>query len=81
MRGSEMLRLPAYDTAEGAEDDAVNVIIETPVGSRIKYKLDARSGLFKVSKVLPLGWRARFVHSVRSVLRTRHHQWMRLSRA
>src|ERR1051325_7710078 len=33
----------------------LNAIIETPRGSRNKYKYDERTGLFKISKVLPAG--------------------------
>ena len=33
----------------------VNVVIDTPKGSRNKYKYDEKSGLFRLSKVLPLG--------------------------
>jgi inorganic pyrophosphatase len=37
------------------DDGALNVIIETPRGSRNKYKYDINSGLFKLNKVLPAG--------------------------
>jgi inorganic pyrophosphatase len=33
----------------------VNVIVETPAGSRNKYKLEEKSGLFWLHKVLPIG--------------------------
>ena len=33
----------------------VNVVIDTPRGSRNKYKYDEKLGLFRLSKVLPLG--------------------------
>jgi inorganic pyrophosphatase len=33
----------------------LNVIIETPKGSRNKYKFDEEKGLFKLSGILPLG--------------------------
>jgi inorganic pyrophosphatase len=35
----------------------VNVVIETPEKSRNKYKFDLKTGLFKLSKVLPAGMR------------------------
>lgn len=35
--------------------DILNVIIETPKGCGNKYSYDARTGLFKLSKVLPEG--------------------------
>ena len=38
-----------------ATRELVNVIIDTPEGSRNKYKWDARSGLFKLSRILPEG--------------------------
>ena len=43
--------LPAFDE----ETQRLNVIIETPRGSRNKYKFDPESGLFRFRKVLPLG--------------------------
>jgi inorganic pyrophosphatase len=33
----------------------VHVVIETPKGSRNKYKYDEKLGLFRLSKILPLG--------------------------
>jgi inorganic pyrophosphatase len=42
--------------AAGADDvHVVPAVIETPRGSRIKYKLDEKSGRFKLSKVMPEG--------------------------
>lgn len=37
------------------EDKSVNVIIDTPMGSRNKFEYDPGSDLFKLSKTLPLG--------------------------
>lgn len=37
------------------EDQTVNVIIDTPKGSRNKFKYDEKLGIFKLSGVLPLG--------------------------
>ena len=37
------------------ESGTLNVIIETPKGSRNKYKYDEESGFFKLNKVLPVG--------------------------
>jgi inorganic pyrophosphatase len=34
---------------------AVNVVVETPAGSRNKFKLDEESGAFLLHKVLPVG--------------------------
>ncbi|HVU11638.1 MAG TPA: inorganic diphosphatase [Phototrophicaceae bacterium] len=44
-------RLPAID----AETGYLNVIIETPKGSRNKYKHEPKYHLFSLSKVLPAG--------------------------
>lgn len=38
-----------------ADDERVNVVIDTPKGSRNKFKYDPKHGLFMLSKVLPLG--------------------------
>jgi inorganic pyrophosphatase len=43
--------LPAFD----AETGSLNVIIETPKGSRNKYKYEPQLGIFTLSKVLPAG--------------------------
>ena len=43
--------LPAFD----GETDDLNVLIETPKGSRNKYTYDEQHGLFKLGGVLPLG--------------------------
>lgn len=37
------------------ENNTVNVIIDTPKGSRNKFKLDEKLGLYKLGGVLPLG--------------------------
>src|SRR5262245_56075811 len=47
----ELTHLPARDPDSGL----VNVVIDTPKGSRNKYKYDKEVGLFRLSKVLPLG--------------------------
>src|SRR5436190_23071792 len=44
-------KLAAPDPQSGL----VNVIIDTPKGSRNKFKYDEELGLFRLSKVLPLG--------------------------
>lgn len=44
-------RLPARE----ADSACWNVVIDTPKGSRNKYKYDEDIGLFRLSKVLPLG--------------------------
>ena len=46
-----LIDLPARDAGTGL----VNVIIDTPKGSRNKYKYDEKLGRFRLSKVLPLG--------------------------
>jgi inorganic pyrophosphatase len=43
--------LEAFD----ADSDELNVIIETPKGSRNKFNYDAERGLFKLGGVLPAG--------------------------
>src|ERR1700752_5285187 len=43
--------LPAFDATTGD----LNAIVDTPKGSRNKFKYDPRSGLFKLSGTLPLG--------------------------
>jgi inorganic pyrophosphatase len=43
--------LPAFDAKTGD----LNVIIETPKGSRNKFSYDEESGLFTLSKLLPAG--------------------------
>ena len=48
---SAILSLGAFD----AEGEGVNAVIETPQGSRYKYKFDEETGLFKLGGVLPLG--------------------------
>jgi inorganic pyrophosphatase len=43
--------LPAVDP----ESERLNVVVDTPKGSRNKYKFDEENGLWRLSKVLPLG--------------------------
>jgi inorganic pyrophosphatase len=50
--GSSMSPL---DDLEPFEDGILNVVIETPKGSRNKFKYDEKKGLFKLSGVLPCG--------------------------
>jgi inorganic pyrophosphatase len=45
------ISIEAYD----AESKTLNVIIDTPKGSRNKFKYDEKLGLFKLGGVLPLG--------------------------
>ena len=40
---------------KGKKDDAIQVIVETPKGSRNKYAFDPKQGVFKLKKVLPEG--------------------------
>jgi inorganic pyrophosphatase len=46
-----MIRLDAFD----AESGYLNAVIETPKGSRNKFKYDVRSGLFQVRWDAPSG--------------------------
>lgn len=50
-------RLPALEQLEAVDADSglVHVVIDTPRGSRCKYKYDEAKGLFRLSKLLPLG--------------------------
>jgi inorganic pyrophosphatase len=43
-------KLPAFDSAK-----CVNVVIETPKGSRVKYSYDEKTGLLELKKALPEG--------------------------
>ncbi len=44
-------KLAAIDSESGL----LNVVIDTPKGSRNKYKLDEQSGQWRLSKMLPQG--------------------------
>lgn len=44
-------QLPARQSGSGL----VNVVVDTPKGSRNKYKYDEVQGLWRLSKILPLG--------------------------
>ena len=46
-----LTQVPARDPDSGL----VNVLIDTPKGSRNKYKFDETLALFRLRKVLPLG--------------------------
>ena len=48
---SPLARLPAYDPDSGD----LNVVVDTPKGSRNKFEYDERRGLFKLGGVLPAG--------------------------
>jgi inorganic pyrophosphatase len=43
-------RLPAF-----ADDDSVNVVVESPRGSTLKFKYDANHGVMMLSRPLPVG--------------------------
>jgi inorganic pyrophosphatase len=47
----------------------VNVVIDTPAGSRNKYKFDTKLGIFRISRVLPVG--AVFPYDFGSIPQTR----------
>jgi len=57
--------LPAREPRSGR----IHVLIDTPAGSRNKYKYDADLGVFRISRVLPLGMQ--FPHDFGSIPRTR----------
>jgi inorganic pyrophosphatase len=48
------MRLTQRDTVDAASG-RLNVVVDTPQGSRNKFKYDEELGYFKVSKALPLG--------------------------
>jgi len=48
---SSLVRLDTYDPKKGD----LNVVVETPQGSRNKYKYDADNKVFKVAHLLPTG--------------------------
>lgn len=41
--------------APHAAGGLIHVIVDTPLGSRAKFKLDTATGLFKLSRILPTG--------------------------
>ena len=49
------MKNPLIDLSAFDEDGDVNAIIDTPKGSRNKFKYDEKSGLFKLGGALPLG--------------------------
>jgi inorganic pyrophosphatase len=51
MQLTNLADLEAWDS----ELDCLNVVIETPKGSRNKFDYDPEQGLFELSKVLPKG--------------------------
>ena len=48
----DIFGLPAFDTDSGA----VNSIVETPQGRRMKFKYDMETGVFKFDKNMPAGF-------------------------
>ncbi|HEX8283060.1 MAG TPA: inorganic diphosphatase [Pyrinomonadaceae bacterium] len=50
MAGNNLINLDAFH-----DEDELNVVIETPKGSRNKYNYDEKLGLFKLGGVLPSG--------------------------
>src|SRR4051794_14166126 len=52
--GTTMPPLTRLDVQDPKSGD-LNVVIDTPKGSRNKFKYDEELGLFKLRKVLPLG--------------------------
>jgi inorganic pyrophosphatase len=46
------IRLPSWDPED---EKAIQVIIETPKGSRNKYAFDPEQKIFALTKVLPAG--------------------------
>jgi inorganic pyrophosphatase len=51
MNFSELMNLPSFNSKSGM----LNVIIETPKGSRNKFSYDDHLGLFRLKKILPAG--------------------------
>ena len=51
MPDASLMELPALDPDTGL----VRVVIDTPKGSRNKYKFDAKLGVLKLSRILPAG--------------------------
>jgi inorganic pyrophosphatase len=51
MQYANPVRLTARDPKSGL----VRVVIDTPAGSRNKYKFDIELGVFKLSRILPAG--------------------------
>lgn len=50
------MAIPLHQLAARNPDSGLlNVIVDTPKGSRNKYKYDEKDGLWRLSKVLPLG--------------------------
>ena len=49
------MKNPLIDLSSFDDDGSVNAIIDTPKGSRNKFKYDEKSGLFKLGGALPLG--------------------------
>ena len=49
------MKNPLIDLSAFDDDGSVNAIIDTPKGSRNKFKYDEKSGLFKLGGALPLG--------------------------
>ena len=49
------MKNPLIDLSAFDDDGSVNAIIDTPKGSRNKFKFDEKSGLFKLGGALPLG--------------------------
>ena len=62
-----MFRLHEIETRDG-RSKCINVVIDTPKGSRNKYKYDEVLGLFRLSRVLPVG--AQFPYDFGSIPRT-----------
>jgi inorganic pyrophosphatase len=48
---TSLTRLPARDP----DSDLVNVVVDTPKGSRNKYKYDEKSQIWRLKKMLPIG--------------------------
>jgi inorganic pyrophosphatase len=69
--GLERKQVAPVDTlpAREARSGRVHVLIDTPAGSRNKYKYDAHLGVFRISRVLPVGMQ--FPYDFGSIPRTR----------
>ena len=63
-----MFRLHDFPVRD-PKTDLINVVVDTPRGSRNKYKYDEKLGVFRLSRVLPAGMA--FPYDFGSIPRTR----------
>lgn len=51
----KQLKITRISYLDTYDKDSLNAIIETPMGSHAKYAYDEKSGLFKLSTIMPAG--------------------------